>query len=120
MKEAMRLADPKQMLTMADLDAVLTQSRQRPVLVFKHSTTCPISAGAYRQWQSFLAAPEAEQVDHAWVRVREERPVSLALADRVGVVHQSPQALLIKNGKAVWHDSHHAITSQSLKQAVSR
>lgn len=114
------MAYPKQILTMADLESVLADSRQRPVLVFKHSTTCPISARAHREWQAFLASPEADRVGHAWVRVREERPVSLALADRVGVVHQSPQALLLRNGKAVWHDSHYAITAQSLKAAVLR
>lgn len=54
----------------------------------------------------------------ALVRVIEERPVSLALAERVGVQHQSPQALLIKNGKVIWHDSHGRITAAALKAAV--
>jgi bacillithiol system protein YtxJ len=58
-------------------------------------------------------------VDHAWVRVIEERPVSLALSQRVGVTHQSPQALLVRNGVAVWHASHYAITVEALRDAVS-
>ena len=53
------------------------------------------------------------------VRVIEERPVSLALSDRVGVRHQSPQALLIHGGQALWNDSHGAITVDALKAAVS-
>jgi bacillithiol system protein YtxJ len=59
-------------------------------------------------------------VDHAIVRVIEERPVSLALAQQVGVTHQSPQALLIKNGKAIWNDSHYSITADALKAAVAK
>lgn len=53
------------------------------------------------------------------MRVIEERPVSLGLAERIGVKHESPQALLIKNGKALWHTSHHAITAEALKGALT-
>jgi bacillithiol system protein YtxJ len=53
------------------------------------------------------------------VRVIEERPVSLALAERVGVQHQSPQALLIRNGAALWNASHHDITTEALQNAVA-
>lgn len=53
------------------------------------------------------------------MRVIEERPVSLALAERVGVKHESPQALLIKDGRALWHDSHRAITTEALVSAVT-
>lgn len=67
---------------------------------------------------SFLDSAAAPSVDHAWVRVIEERPLSLALADRVAVPHESPQALLIRDGAAVWNASHRAITAQSLEQAI--
>lgn len=65
-----------------------------------------------------MASPEAEGIKLALVRVIEERPVSLSLAERVAVKHESPQALLIKDGKALWHDSHRAITADALKAAV--
>lgn len=64
--------------------------------------------------------PEAQQIGLAWVRVIEERPVSLGFADRVGARHASPQAVLVKDGKAVWHDSHYAITVAALKAAATR
>ncbi|MEW8978276.1 MAG: bacillithiol system redox-active protein YtxJ [Symbiobacterium sp.] len=114
------MAEVRQIRTPADVEWVLGESRRRPVLVFKHSTTCPISAQAHREWQAFLASPEAARVGHAWVRVIQERPLSLALAGRVGVAHQSPQALLIWDGRAVWHASHHAITAWRLKDVVAR
>lgn len=113
------MAEPRQLRTMAELDAILAESHRRPVLILKHSTRCPVSAAAFREWQAYLASPEAQRVANAWVRVIEERPVSLALADRVGVVHQSPQALLIRGGRALWHASHGAITARTLKAVVS-
>ncbi len=64
--------------------------------------------------------PEAERIGLAIVRVIEERPVSLAVAERIGVPHQSPQAILIRDGKGVWHDSHWRITVETLKQAVAQ
>ncbi|MBP2018781.1 bacillithiol system protein YtxJ [Symbiobacterium terraclitae] len=113
------MVEPRQLWTMADVEAVLAESLRRPVLIFKHSTRCPISAAAFREWQAYLASPEARQVANAWVRVIEERPVSLALASRAGVAHQSPQALLISGGRAVWHASHGAITARTLRAVVS-
>jgi bacillithiol system protein YtxJ len=53
------------------------------------------------------------------VNVIEDRPVSNAIAERLQVKHESPQALLIKNGKAVWHASHWNVTEDSLAQAVA-
>lgn len=113
------MAFARQLMSLADVDAVLAASARRPVLIFKHSTACSISAGAYREWQAFLAGPSAAKVSHAWVRVREERPVSLAIAERVGVPHQSPQALLVKDGRALWHASHYGITRRALEAAVA-
>jgi bacillithiol system protein YtxJ len=65
-----------------------------------------------------LHTTEAQSVSLAWVRVIEERPVSLKMAERVSVRHESPQVLLIKDGKALWHDSHGRITVDALKAAV--
>jgi bacillithiol system protein YtxJ len=114
------MAAVKQLLSMADLEAVVAESAQHPVLVFKHSTTWPISANAHRAWAEFLNTPEAGSVGLAWVRVIEERPVSLAFADQVGAKHASPQAVLVKNGQAVWHDSHWNITVDALKAATKK
>jgi bacillithiol system protein YtxJ len=54
------------------------------------------------------------------VLVREDRPISLAVAAAVGVEHQSPQALCLLDGKAVWHASHHGVTAGALEDARRR
>lgn len=94
-------------------------SATRPVLILKHSTQCPISAAAYRAFQRFAAAhPRA--AEYRVVKVIEQRPLSNEIARRLGVRHQSPQALLIHRGTVRWHASHWNITEQSLAAALGR
>lgn len=101
-----------------DLDELLSPGRARPVLIFKHSTTCPVSARAHRELQEYLKQG-TNGVDVALVRVREERPLSQALAERLQVKHESPQAILVQGGRAVWHASHGNITAERLREVTA-
>lgn len=109
----------RELRSLADLEQVLQASHRVPILLFKHSTRCPISAWASREWAAFTASPEAQRVGLALVRVIESQPVSLAVARRAGVAHESPQAILIQNGRGVWSRSHHGITAAALKAAAA-
>jgi bacillithiol system protein YtxJ len=83
--------------------------------IFKHSTRCSISSEAYRQVESFASdAPEARI--HV-VLVVENRTTSNAVAEKLGVPHASPQAILVQDGRAAWHTSHWDITRKSLAEA---
>jgi bacillithiol system protein YtxJ len=53
------------------------------------------------------------------VLVREDRPLSLAVAERTGVAHESPQVILLSGGRACWHASHRAVTAAALRQACA-
>src|SRR5919201_24855 len=99
-----------------DLEQLLDKSKTDPVLIFKHSTQCPISAQAYEEFIDF--AKGARDLTCGTVLVIENRILSNVIADRFGVRHQSPQALLIKDGRVVWHASHWSITSESLRDAL--
>lgn len=109
----------RELRSMADLNEMLEASYRVPILLFKHSTRCPVSAWASQEWARFAASPEARRVGLAMVRVIESRPVSLAVARQVGVAHESPQAILVRNGRGVWSRSHYGITAQALKAAAS-
>jgi len=100
-----------QIQTEADLDALLADPS--PVLIFKHSTRCPISTHAHNEFQAWLDSKGASPRT-ALVLVVEDRPVSLEVARRLGVAHQSPQAILVSDGVATWDASHDAITRSGL------
>ena len=51
------------------------------------------------------------------VKVIEARPLSLRMAEELGIAHASPQAILVRDGRAVWHASHFAITAAALAAA---
>ena len=97
------------------LDELFARSEDAPVLLFKHSTTCPISAHAYRE-MSRLDAGAAGPV--ALVVVQAARPVSNEIAARTGVRHESPQTIVLRRGKPVWTASHFDITAAEVERAV--
>jgi bacillithiol system protein YtxJ len=99
----------------AALDALFARSEDAPVLLFKHSTTCPISAHAYRE-MSRLDAGAAREV--ALVVVQTARPLSNEIASRTGVRHESPQAIVLRRGRPVYTASHYDITAADVERAV--
>ncbi len=99
-----------------DLEQLLETSKAHPVLIFKHSTQCPISSEAYREFKRF--AESSSSLPCALVLVIENRELSNTIASRLGVRHESPQAIVVKNGQAAWNASHWSITADSLSQAL--
>jgi bacillithiol system protein YtxJ len=85
-------------------------------ILFKHSTTCPISAGAYEEFMRYVKGENVKP--WALVIVQEARPVSNEIAERFGVKHESPQVLYVKDGNVVWHASHWNITEKELEKKI--
>ena len=102
----------------AGLDACVEASNTAPVLLLKHSTACPTSAAAYQRVAAYLEEDGAPPC--YLLKVIESRPVSNATADRFGVQHQSPQALLLSNGACVWDASHGAIDGPAITSALAK
>ena len=85
-------------------------------LVFKHSTRCPVSAMAWREVASFRKGhPEAAVYV---VHVVEQRGLSNVVATRTGVRHESPQAILLENGRVRWTASHEGVTAGALEDLL--
>ncbi len=84
-------------------------------LLFKHSTTCPISAKAHEEFQAFV---KDTNTSAAIVLVIEDRPVSNQIAEHFGIKHESPQIFLLEDGQVRWNTSHWKITSEALKEAI--
>lgn len=101
-----------------EVGELIASSKKKPVFIFKHSTTCPISFNALRDFEQFVKHSESERFDFVMVIVREHRDVSNTIAEQLGVQHESPQAIFVADGKALWDDSHYEITESKLKQVV--
>ena len=91
-------------------------NRYAQVMLFKHSPICPISAEALGEWKKFLVA--RPDVPTLFVDVIGDRTVARDLANECGVAHQSPQAILVRDGRPVWNASHDAITAEALDAAT--
>jgi bacillithiol system protein YtxJ len=103
----------------AALDAAFSDSNTRPVLLFKHSLICGVSMAAMEELRDYLAdQPEDAALRCNIIEIQNSRPLSDAIAERTGVRHQSPQALLLRDGKVAWSKTHYSITKKSLDEAV--
>ena len=99
-----------------DLEQLLERSKIDPVLIFKHSTQCSVSDQAYEEFIRFAAA--AGNINCGLVLVIENRDLSNTIASRFGVRHESPQAIVVRDGKPEWSASHWSITAETLAKAT--
>src|SRR5262245_38485624 len=100
-----------------DLDRLLAQTADRPLLLFKHSLTCGTSAEALDELIDLL---NEDQLDarYAIVTVQSHRALSNAIAARLGIRHETPQALLIHKGRVIWSASHFRVTASAVQSAI--
>jgi bacillithiol system protein YtxJ len=103
---------------MDELDRALAASDERPLLLFKHSFTCGISAEALDELVAHLNERRVD-ASYAMVTVQTHREVSNAVARKLGVRHETPQALLIRDGRVVWSASHFRVTAQAVAIAFA-
>jgi bacillithiol system protein YtxJ len=102
-----------------ELDRVLVESRHRPLLLFKHSYSCGVSAEALDELLAHLD-DQPGHARYAMVTVQTHRDVSNAIAAKLGVRHETPQALLVQDGRVVWSASHFRVNADSLGKALAQ
>jgi bacillithiol system protein YtxJ len=100
-----------------ELEALLAESSQRPILLFKHSVACGTSFEALDELIEHLN-DERLPARYAMITVQTHRDLSTAVAKRLGVRHETPQALLIREGRVVWSASHFRVTGGALEAAI--
>jgi bacillithiol system protein YtxJ len=110
--------DWKYLDTEEEIDKIISQSNNRNILVFKHSLTCPISAGTLQDLETEWQKEEMQKVDTYLLPIQNYRNLSKAVAEAFGVRHESPQVLVISNGICAYHNSHWKINYQSLKPVL--
>jgi monothiol bacilliredoxin len=107
----------KEIDTIEELDKLLADSKVQPVLLFKHSVACPISFRAFREFESFIETVD-KSLSCNLITVQTSRNVSDEAAARLNLQHETPQAILVRDGREIWNASHFQITSQSLEEAL--
>lgn len=98
---------------LAQLDELVEASQQKPVFIFKHSTRCGISNMALRGFEANYNFSE-DKIKPYFLDLLRHREISNEIASRFGVWHESPQLLVIKHGKVVYHASHSQISVEKL------
>jgi bacillithiol system protein YtxJ len=98
---------------LGQLNEIMDVSNEKPVVIFKHSTRCIVSRTALKQFENEYDLED--KVDAYFLDLLEHRDISNEIASRFGVFHQSPQLLLIKDGKSVYDVSHSDIDAGELK-----
>ncbi len=104
--------------TMEELEHLLAKAPHGSLLLLKHSTACPLSRQAHKEFVTYGEQKSPADPPLALVKVIEHRSTSNAIVTRFQVKHQSPQILLIIQKKVVWHASHWDITVEAIRQAI--
>ncbi len=99
------------------LEQLQEVSYRKPVVIFKHSTRCGISAHAKFRLESEWSFTQ-EDLDFYYLDLIAYRQVSNQVAEMFQVTHQSPQIILLRDGRAVFDTSHHMISVEVLKKAM--
>jgi bacillithiol system protein YtxJ len=90
----------------AQLEQIVKESENKPVLIFKHSTRCSISASALNRVERVWSEQSEASVKPYYLDLISHRDISNAIEAKFNVEHQSPQVLLISKGKSVFDTSH--------------
>lgn len=94
--------------TKDDLQSAIEESFQKEVVIFKHSTRCPISRMVLKNFEKEVHQSNKEAA-YFYLDLLKHRDISNAIEDELAVVHQSPQILIIKEGKVIRNASHQSI-----------
>ena len=93
------------------LDSLVEASFDRPVVLFKHSNSCGISADILRQLNEIDGNINV-------IVIQQDRDISNLAADRTGHRHQSPQAFVLKDGKPIYHATHYGIDPMEISKKL--
>jgi len=97
------------------LEKIKEESKQQPVVIFKHSTRCSISSMAKSRLDR---EQEPKNVLFYYLDLIQYRPISAKIAEVFQVPHESPQILIIKNGECVYDESHNGISMDDIAEQV--
>ena len=106
----------RQLTDLGQLNEIVEVSNEKLVLIFKHSTRCSISRYSLKQFENEFTFED--KIVPYFLDLIAHRDVSNEIAQRFGVFHESPQIILIKEGKAIYDASHESIDAKKLETFI--
>ncbi len=100
----------KKLTDSTQIEEIKELSNSKPVLIFKHSTRCSVSSTSLDRLLRNWKTEDGEKVIPYFLDLIAFRNLSAQIEDTFGVAHESPQVLIIRNGKAVYDNSHFGIS----------
>jgi bacillithiol system protein YtxJ len=98
------------------LKEIISNSHQRPQVIFKHSTRCSISSVALQRLQK---TTQPQYIDFYLLDLIKQRSISNAIAEVFSVHHESPQVLLIRDGICIYDESHLSISMDQILESAT-
>ncbi len=99
------------------LEEIEKKSFEKPQVIFKHSTRCSISSISLNKFVEKFDVP-VEEVDIYFLDLLSYRSVSDEISIKFQVTHQSPQIIVVKNGKAIYDASHYNIQAHKILEFI--
>jgi len=100
-----------------DVEQLFDRSSNRPQLIYKHSNSCSICWVSKSQIES-VSDSINELADAHFINVVRSRPLSNLVASKTGIIHQSPQLLIVHDSNVVWDVSHGGIRANSILEQL--
>lgn len=117
-KEELKKVPWTQLTDEDTLDEIAEISYETPVAILKHSTSCGISRMVLRQFEQEYNLEEGKFKLY-FLDLLNYRSVSNKIASKFNVPHESPQLIIIKEGKVVYDASHSEVSAGSLDKFVA-
>lgn len=98
----------------AELDEALGHSHTEPVMLYKHSRLCELCYSVRADLAEAADGPPIYEIV-----VQDARPLSNRVESHFGIRHESPQAIVVSGGRAVFHASHRRVTPEAIRRAAT-
>ena len=95
------------------LTEINEKSKNKTQIIFKHSTRCSVSVFAKRILSDEYSDEIKKNADVYYLDLIAFREISNSIANHYGVVHESPQILVVNNGECTFNASHSDVSFKS-------
>lgn len=107
----------RELQSIEDLERCIEVSFSQPIIIFKHSTTCGISASA--KYELITGKDNLGTTPFYYLDLLRYRNVSNAIAEQLTITHQSPQIIVVNKGEATYNSSHMAIQTKAIANELT-